>query len=320
MNYLENANEVFNIEFDAIKLVQNKLDDSFNKACDLIYNAKGRAIVTGMGKSGHIGNKFSATLASTGTPSFFMHPAEAAHGDFGMTTKDDLIIAISNSGNTEEIIKLLPLIKRLNIPLITITGNKSSILAKAANVNLDVAIEKEACPHNLAPTASTTVALILGDAIAISLLKAKGFSEEDFAFSHPAGTLGRKLLLRVEDLMKKNMQIPKVSPEATLEETIMTISQKGLGMTTVTDQSNQLLGIFTDGDLRRIFTTNYNLKTTPIKTIMSTSPITINKEALATKALHIMEKYKITSLAVINEKSKIEGIIHMHDLLTAGIA
>ncbi|MCF6776557.1 KpsF/GutQ family sugar-phosphate isomerase [Thiotrichales bacterium 19X7-9] len=319
MDYLSNAREVFTIETDAINQVKKSLDQQFVEACEILFNVKGRVIVIGMGKSGHIGNKIAATLASTGTPSFFIHPAEAAHGDFGMITKDDIIVAISNSGNTEEIIKLLPLISRLNIPLISITGNKNSMLAKSATVNLDIHINKEACPHNLAPTASTTVTLVLGDALAIALLKARGFTEEDFAFSHPAGTLGKRLILRVKDLMKTGDKIPKVAPKTSLEEAIITITEKGLGMTTVIDDKNHLLGIFTDGDLRRIFASGYNIKTTPIANIMIKTPKIITENDMATKAVHMMESYKITSLVVINDKREVLGIIHMHDLLQSGV-
>ncbi|TNF66119.1 MAG: KpsF/GutQ family sugar-phosphate isomerase [Gammaproteobacteria bacterium] len=319
MDYLSNAREVFTIETDAINQVKKSLDQQFVEACEILFNVKGRVIVIGMGKSGHIGNKIAATLASTGTPSFFIHPAEAAHGDFGMITKDDIIVAISNSGNTEEIIKLLPLISRLNIPLISITGNKNSMLAKSATVNLDIHVNKEACPHNLAPTASTTVTLVLGDALAIALLKARGFTEEDFAFSHPAGTLGKRLILRVKDLMKTGDKIPKVAPKTSLEEAIITITEKGLGMTTVVDDKNHLLGIFTDGDLRRIFASGYDIKTTPIANIMIKTPKIITENDMATKAVHMMESYKITSLVVINDKREILGIIHMHDLLQSGV-
>ncbi|MCF6766918.1 KpsF/GutQ family sugar-phosphate isomerase [Thiotrichales bacterium 19S11-10] len=319
MSYLTSAQEVFKIEIDAIQQANKRLGDEFNSACDLILQTKGRVIIIGMGKSGHIGHKIAATFASTGTPSFFIHPAEAAHGDFGMITKDDTIIAISNSGNTDEIINLLPYIKRLDIPLISLTGNKNSTLAQSATINLDTHVDKEACPHNLAPTASTTVTLVLGDALAIALLKARRFSEEDFAFSHPAGTLGKRLLLRVEDLMVKGEKIPKVFANTPLEETILLITQKGLGMTTVIDEGNHLLGIFTDGDLRRIFATDYNMKKTPISEIMISSPKIIHGKELATKALHIMETYKITSLAVTNDKNEVEGVIHMHHLLQSGI-
>ncbi|MCF6765588.1 KpsF/GutQ family sugar-phosphate isomerase [Thiotrichales bacterium 19S3-7] len=319
MDYLENACEVFSIEVDAINHVKKNLDQSFSQACEIILNAKGRVIVIGMGKSGHIGNKIAATLASTGTPSFFIHPAEAAHGDFGMITKADIIIAISNSGNTEEIIKLLPLISRLNIPLIAITGNKKSMLAKSATVNLDIHVDKEACPHNLAPTASTTVTLVLGDALAIALLRARGFTEEDFAFSHPAGTLGKRLILRVKDLMKVGQTIPKISPDTLLKDAIIVITEKGLGMTTVVNEQNELLGIFTDGDLRRIFASNLDIKNTLIANVMIKTPKTITENDMATKAVHMMEAYKITSLVVINDKREVLGIIHMHDLLQSGV-
>lgn len=319
MDYLANAHEVFKIEVDAIYHVEQKLNQNFTNACNLIYNAKGRVIVIGMGKSGHIGNKIAATLASTGTPAFFIHPAEAAHGDFGMITKDDVIIAISNSGNTEEIIKLLPLINRINIPLIAMTGNANSILAKAATVMLDIQVNQEACPHNLAPTASTTVTLVLGDALAIALLKARGFTEEDFAFSHPAGVLGKRLILRVCDLMKSDDHIPKVTADTLLKDAIIVMTEKGLGMTTVINEDNKLLGIFTDGDLRRIFTDSYDIKTTPISQVMTTTPKTILANEMATKALNLMESYKITAVVVTDENQKLQGIIHMHDLLQAGI-
>ncbi len=320
MPYIQDALEVIDIELNAVQKLKSSIGAEFEKACELMEACLGRVIVIGMGKSGHIGSKIAATLASTGTPAFFVHPAEAGHGDFGMITKNDVIFAISNSGSTSEVIQLIPLIKRIGIPLISVTGKPTSILAIQSDVNLDISIEKEACPHGIAPTASTTTTLVLGDALAIAILKSKGFTEEDFAFSHPSGALGKRLLLRVKDIMKIGNNLPIVSSDSTIEETILEISNKGLGMTIVSDDKLKVLGIFTDGDLRRIFQLDQYRKGIKVSEIMTSSPLLIHEEELAAKALGIMDDKKITSLVVRNSQDHLVGVVHMHDLIQQGIA
>lgn len=273
----------------------------------------------GVGKSGHISKKIAATLASTGSPAFFIHPSEAKHGDMGMVSKKDVIIALSNSGESEELISILPSIKHLDIPLIALTGRPSSSLAKAASVNLDVSIDKEACPLGLAPTSSTTAALVMGDALAMALLDSRGFTENDFALSHPGGTLGRRLLLKVEEIMHKEKDIPIISDHSSLKQTLVEMTQKKLGMTTIVNGKGELVGIFTDGDVRRAFDKNMNIDTTQIDSIMSKNPKTIHSQMLAAEALGIMESFKITSLVVVDEKHRPSGIIHIHDILRAGV-
>jgi len=280
---------------------------------------EGRIIVMGMGKSGHIGKKIAATFASTGSPAFFVHPGEAKHGDFGMITRKDVILALSNSGETEEILSIIPFIKRLDIPLITITGKENSTLANAANINIDISVEKEACPLGLAPTSSTTATLVMGDALAISLLDKRGFTAEDFALSHPGGTLGRRLLLKIDEIMHIGNAIPKVDFNALLKTALMEITQKKLGMTTVIDANNQLAGIFTDGDVRRAFDNNADIHKTIVHEIMTINPKVVRKGILAAEALRIMETHKITALVVTNEDSHPVGIIHLHDILRAGV-
>jgi arabinose-5-phosphate isomerase len=272
-----------------------------------------------MGKSGHIAKKIAATLASTGTPSFFVHPGEASHGDLGMITNNDVVLAISNSGNTTEIITILPLIKRMGIPLISMTGNPDSILAKQSNVNLDVSITQEACPLGLAPTSSTTVTLVMGDALAVALLESKNFSEQDFAFSHPGGSLGKKLILTVADLMHTGDRIPKVNLGTLLSEGLIEISEKGLGLTAIVNKENKLKGLFTDGDLRRTFDAKLDLLSTTIDDVMTTQCKTITANILAAEALSIMEQNKITGLLVTNNDQEVIGALHMHDLLRAGV-
>jgi arabinose-5-phosphate isomerase len=307
------------METTAVAKLESRIDAQFTKACELILNCQGRTIVTGMGKSGHIGNKIAATLASTGTPSFFVHPGEASHGDLGMITKNDVVIAISNSGSSAEIITLLPLLKRMNIPLISMTGNPSSPLAEAANAQLDISIEFEACPLDLAPTSSTTVTLVMGDALAIALLEARGFTAEDFAFSHPGGALGRKLLLKVEDIMHGDGEVPRVTKDTQVSAALVEMTQKGFGMTTVVDEQNCLLGVFTDGDLRRCVDQGLNIGNALIGELMSASPKTVNKDMLAAEALGIMETSKITALVVEDNQHHPVGVIHMHDILRAGV-
>lgn len=307
------------IERDAIDALESRIDDHFSRACELIMNCKGRVVVTGMGKSGHIGNKIAATLASTGTPSFFVHPGEASHGDMGMITPQDVVIAISNSGNTSEVVTILPLIKRMGAPLISMTGNANSTLAREALANLDVSVQVEACPLGLAPTSSTTATLVMGDALAVALLEARGFSAEDFAFSHPGGSLGRRLLLRVSDIMHTGDRIPVVDQNTTLSSALLEISRKGLGMTTVVDDQGTLVGIFTDGDLRRTLDRAVDIHNTPIHEIMTRHSRTIQADHLAAEALNVMDELKINALPVTDDAGALVGAINMHDLLRAGV-
>jgi arabinose-5-phosphate isomerase len=307
------------LEAQAVAELQHRINDAFTNACETMLACKGRVVVTGMGKSGHIGNKIAATLASTGTPAFFVHPGEASHGDLGMITKNDVVLALSNSGNTAELVTLLPLIKRLDIPLISMTGDDNSALAKAAYANLDVSVLSEACPLNLAPTTSTTVTLVMGDALAIALLESRGFTAEDFAFSHPAGALGRKLLLRVSDIMHADQEVPRVKPETVLQNALLEMTEKGFGMTTIVDDQGRLLGVFTDGDIRRVIDSKTDLSTALIKDVMSSNPKTINQDILAAEALNIMEQSSISAVIVENEDKQPVGVVHMHDILRAGV-
>ena len=318
IDFIESGLRTIKMEVEAVGLLSSRVDQQFRIACETILACQGRVIVTGMGKSGHIGNKIAATLASTGTPAFFVHPGEASHGDLGMITKTDVVIAISNSGNTNEIVTLLPLIARLDIPLISMTGDEQSQLAKAACANLDVSVTIEACPLNLAPTTSTTVTLVMGDALAIALLEARGFNAEDFAFSHPSGALGRKLLLRVKDIMHEGDQIPVVSADKTLQDALIEMTQKGLGMTTIMSDDAKLVGIFTDGDLRRIIDLKVDFAATSVSDVMSADPKTIPQNMLAAEALTIMEKASITAL-IVEEEDHITGVLHLHDILRAGV-
>ena len=318
-DFLTSAKRTIKMEADAVEQLLGRLDDNFVTACQAMLACEGRVVITGMGKSGHIGNKIAATLASTGTPSFFVHPGEACHGDLGMITKNDVVIAISNSGSTAEVVTILPLIKRLGIPLISMTGNATSVLSKAACANLDVSVESEACPLNLAPTTSTTVTLAMGDALAIALLESRGFSAEDFAFSHPSGALGRKLLLRVTDIMHKDGQVPRVFADQPLHQALLVMTEKGFGMTTVVSDENTLLGVFTDGDLRRIVDAKVDINSATMADVMSANPKTINGEILAAQALKIMEDSSITALIVEDENNHPIGVLHMHDILRAGV-
>ena len=295
------------------------INSDFERACETILACEGRVVVTGMGKSGHIGNKIAATLASTGTPAFFVHPGEASHGDLGMITKNDVVIAISNSGSTAEVVTILPLIKRLGIPLISMTGDPESILSQSACANLDVSVISEACPLNLAPTTSTTVTLVMGDALAIALLESRGFSAEDFAFSHPGGALGRKLLLRVGDIMHGETEVPRVRANQLLQDALLEMTEKGFGMTTVVDSSNKLMGVFTDGDLRRVIDQNIDIGTATMEQVMSANPKTISDAILAAEALTIMESASITALIVEDHNQHPIGVLHMHDILRAGV-
>jgi arabinose-5-phosphate isomerase len=318
-NFQQAALRVLTIEREAIDNLANSLSDEFTKACECIMECKGRIIIIGMGKSGHIGRKIAATFASTGTPSFFVHPAEASHGDMGMITPDDVVIALSNSGNTEEIIAILPPIKRLNVPLISLCGKHDSTLSQAADINLSIAVAEEACPLGLAPTASTTVSLALGDALAIALLEARGFTAEDFAFSHPGGSLGRRLLLRVSDLMHAGADLPVVTEHVSIQEALVIMTQKGLGMTTVVDATGKLVGIYTDGDLRRSLNKKIVVSNTPISQEMSRSAKTIAPEALAAEALQVMEANKINGLIAVDEALKPIGALNMQDLIRAKV-
>ena len=307
------------LEAKAVSQLTPRINQNFVLACETILACQGRVVVTGMGKSGHIGNKIASTLASTGTPAFFVHPGEASHGDLGMITKADVVIAISNSGSTSEVTRLLPLIIRLGIPLISMTGDINSQLSQAACAHLDVSVTSEACPLNLAPTTSTTVTLVMGDALAIALLEARGFSAEDFAFSHPGGALGRKLLLRVCDIMHKDEDVPKVMIDQPLQDALIEMTQKGFGMTTIISKDKTLIGVFTDGDLRRAIDQKVNITTTTMAAVMSPHPKTINKDMLAVEALTIMESSSITALIVEDEKGLPTGVLHLHDILRAGV-
>ncbi len=319
LKFIESAKRAIEIERDSITLLIDRIDEQFSKACQILLNCKGRVVVTGMGKSGHIGKKIAATLASTGTPSFFVHPGEASHGDLGMITSNDVVIAISNSGNTSEVVTILPLIKRMEAPLISMTGSGTSILAQEADSNLDVSVETEACPLGLAPTSSTTATLVMGDALAIALLEARGFSAEDFAFSHPGGSLGRRLLLKVSDIMHTGERIPSVNHNVFLSDALLEISEKGLGMAAITDDEGRLCGLFTDGDLRRTLDKTIDIHSTRIDKVMTTHCRTINADILAAEALAIMEDSKINGLIVTDDKQNVVGALNMHDLLKAGV-
>jgi len=314
----ELASEVITIESNALDALQQRLGDNFYQACQLLLNCKGRIVVTGMGKSGHIGGKIAATLASTGSPAFFVHPGEASHGDLGMITADDVVLAISNSGGTEELINILPLIKRLQIPLISMTGNAESQLASYADINLDISVEKEACPLNLAPTSSTTVTLALGDALAVCLLKLRGFTADDFARSHPGGKLGKRLLLTVSDIMHQGDEVPVVTSDTLIKDALLEISEKGLGFTCVAD-NQKLVGVYTDGDLRRSLDEQVDVHTTAISTVMTSSFSTSSTTQLAVEALNLMEEKSISAIPVLDDKQQLVGAINMHDLLKAGV-
>ena len=318
-DFCNSALRAIRIEREAIEALESRINGDFSRACEVIMACKGRVVVTGMGKSGHIGNKIAATLASTGTPAFFVHPGEASHGDLGMITPQDVVIAISNSGSTSEVVTILPLIKRMGAPLISMTGKPDSVLAQEAVANLDVSVAIEACPLGLAPTSSTTATRVMGDALAVALLEARGFSAEDFAFSHPGGSLGRRLLLRVSDIMHTGDQIPQVAEGTTLSGALLEITRKGLGMTTVVNAAGTLTGIFTDGDLRRTLDKSVDVHTTPIQDVMTRNGKTIRADHLAAEALNIMEEMKINALPVTDANGTLVGAINMHDLLRAGV-
>ena len=315
---VELGRQALSVEIDGLRAQLPRLGTDFARACRICLNCRGRIVVTGMGKSGHIGGKIAATLASTGTPSFFVHPGEASHGDVGMITRDDAVLALSNSGETTEILTILPVIKRLGVPLIAFTGNSDSALARIATVHLDIRVPAEACPLNLAPTASTTAALAVGDALAVALLKARGFTEQDFVRSHPAGALGRRLLY-VKDVMRSGGQIPTVRADTTLAEGLLEVTSKGLGMTAIVDDSMRVLGVFTDGDLRRALDRAADLQATRMDQVMTAGPKSVLPSTLAAEAVHLMETHRITSLIVLDDTGKLVGVLHVHDLLRAGV-
>ncbi len=316
---LDSARRTFEIEAAALTALRARLDGSFVAACRVCLACRGRVIVTGMGKSGHVAHKIAATLASTGTPAFFLHPGEASHGDIGMITRGDVLLALSNSGETPEVLGLLPPVKRLAVPLIALTGNAASTLARAADVHLDVGVAQEACPHNLAPTASTTAALVMGDALAVALLEARGFSADDFARSHPGGSLGRRLLLHVEDIMRRGDSLPRVGADTRLAEGLLEMSRKGLGMTAVLDPQQRVVGIFTDGDLRRALDRRVDVHSAIMRDVMTPGGRTIGARELATAAAQLMELHRVTALLVTDSEQHLIGALNVHDLLRAGV-
>lgn len=316
---IDSGKRTISIEQQCIAELNERLDESFIHACELILACQGRIVVTGMGKSGHIARKIAATLSSTGTPAMFVHPAEASHGDLGMITDKDVVMALSNSGTTEELMNILPLLKRKGVPFITLTGNPESTLAQTADANLDVSVSQEACPLGQAPTSSTTAALVMGDALAMALLEARGFTEEDFAFSHPGGRLGRRLLLKVKDLMHQGEEIPRVPPNTLLKDALYEISAKGLGMTTIVDKQGHLQGVFTDGDLRRALDAGCDIMQTAVDSVMTQHGKTITPLAMATEAARLMEENRIYTLIVIDDAGALQGVIRMHDLLQANV-
>ncbi|KLV06382.1 KpsF/GutQ family sugar-phosphate isomerase [Photobacterium ganghwense] len=317
-DYCAIGRRVIEIEADALHTLTQYINGDFTRACELIAAASGKVIVMGMGKSGHIGNKIAATLASTGTPAFFVHPGEASHGDLGMIEKGDVVLAISNSGEAQEILTLLPVIKRLGIPLISMTGKPKSSMAKLSQIHLQITVAKEACPLNLAPTSSTTATLAMGDALAISLMEARGFTADDFALSHPGGALGRKLLMRISDVMHTGDLLPMVYEEASIKDALLEVSRKGLGMTAIIDSNQQLSGIFTDGDLRRLLDKRIDIHNTAIGDVMTRNPATISADVLAAEGLKMMEDRKINGL-LVTDAGKLVGALNMHDLLKAGV-
>lgn len=313
------ARRTLNIERDAIEALSARIDDNFDRACELLLGCQGRVVVTGMGKSGHIGGKIAATLASTGTPAFFVHPGEASHGDLGMITPGDVVIALSNSGETAEVMALLPLLKRMGVPLVSMTGRPGSSLARHAEAHLDAGVEREACPLDLAPTASTTAALALGDALAVALLEARGFTAEDFALSHPGGSLGRRLLLTVGDLMHQGERLPQVPLGSPLRDALIEITRQGLGFTCVIDREGLLAGVYTDGDLRRTLDQHSNLHALSVDEVMTSPGKRISADVLAAEAVRIMEGSRISALAVVDAQGRPIGALHMHDLLRSGV-
>ena len=319
MNFSKLGLAVIETEARAIMELTHRIGKQFEAACELLLACTGRIVVTGMGKSGHIANKIASTFSSTGTPAFFMHPGEASHGDLGMITRQDVVLAISHSGNTQELIILLPLLKRLGVPLITLSGHPDSILATSATIYLDTSIEKEACPLGLAPTTSTTVSLVMGDALAIALLQARGFSAEDFALSHPGGTLGKRLLLRIDELWHTGDDLPVIHEHVTISEALLEVTNKKLGMTTVVNHEGILVGVYTDGDVRRTLNKEYNIHTTPLHQVMTRNCLTIQPGVLAAEALSMMQEHRITSFVATDSEQRPKAVIHLHDLLRAGV-
>ncbi len=318
-DFLSSARRTLALEIQALQALDQQLDVHFNLACEQMLACAGRIIVTGMGKSGHIANKIAATLASTGSPAFFMHPGEASHGDLGMVTRKDLLLALSNSGETQEVTALLPPLKRMGVPIISMTGAPQSTLARESTLHLNTQVEREACPMNLAPTSSTTCALVLGDALAIALLEARGFGPDDFALSHPGGSLGRKLLLRVADIMHQQDAIPLVDANATLKEALLEMTRKSLGFTCVVDNQQHLLGVYTDGDLRRTLDLDTPMQQLKVAEVMTHAPLAVTADILAAEAVHLMDTRKINALPVINADKQVVGALNMHDLLRAGV-
>jgi arabinose-5-phosphate isomerase len=310
---------VIDTEAAAVLALRERIGDAFIAACRYMLDCRGRIVVLGMGKSGHIGGKIAATLASTGSPAFFVHPGEASHGDLGMITPGDVVLAISNSGETEELLTILPIIKRLGVPLITLTGNPASTLARAADVNIDVSVSQEACPLGLAPTSSTTATLVMGDALAVSLLEARGFTAEDFARSHPGGRLGRRLLLLIRDIMHTGDEVPRVTADIVLSDALVEMTRKGLGMTAVVDQDGRLSGIFTDGDLRRVLDRRIDVHSTTVGAVMTANPRSVAPDMLAVEALELLQKHRISQLPVVDDDGRLVGAFNMHDLLRAGV-
>ncbi len=310
---------VIQTEGEAIQALSSRIGADFVMACRYLLACEGRIVVLGMGKSGHIGSKIAATLASTGSPAFFVHPGEASHGDLGMITNKDVVLAISNSGETDEILTIMPILKRLHVPLISMTGNPASTLARSANINLDVSVDQEACPLGLAPTSSTTVTLVMGDALAVSLLEVRGFTAEDFARSHPGGRLGRRLLLLIKDIMHSGDAIPMVSKKAPLGDALVEMTKKGLGMTAVVDDAGRLTGVFTDGDLRRALDRNIDLRQAMVSDVMTRNCKTVTSAMLAAEALQFMEENKINGLLVLDNNQAVVGAFNMHDMLRAGV-
>ncbi len=318
-NFKALALAVIKVEMQSVSALIDRIDEQFVQACELMLHCKGRVVVTGMGKSGHIAGKIAATLASTGTPAFYVHPGEASHGDLGMITQQDVVLALSNSGETGEVLTILPIIKRIDVPFIAMTGNPESSLAKFASVHINVAVEQEACPLGLAPTSSTTAALVMGDALAVSLLESRGFTRDDFALSHPGGSLGKRLLLLVSDVMHSGADVPEVGEDATVSSALLEMTEKKLGMTAVVNRQQQVVGVFTDGDLRRMLEKKHNIDQTYISQVMTACCTVIQPDMLAAEAMKVMQQKKINALLVVDQNNKLSGALNMHDLVRVGI-
>lgn len=319
LSFIEQGLRVLDIERQALFDIKQYVDDNFHQACQLMYDCSGRIIIIGMGKSGHIGHKIAATLASTGSPAFFVHPGEASHGDLGMITKNDVVMLISNSGETSEVLNIIPVLKRLGAKIISMTGNTQSTMATLANVHVCIKVEKEACSLGLAPTASTTATLAMGDAMAVALLEARGFTADDFALSHPGGSLGKRLLLTLKDVMHSGVNTPIITTSQTIKDALIEMTAKGLGMTAIVDDNQQLAGLFTDGDLRRILDAQINIHQDSITSVMTKNPYVAQQDMLAAEALKIMEDKKINGLIIVNDNNQPIGAMNMHDLLKSGV-